>query len=611
MQQPVSMTPIPPATLETGKAFPIASRFLATTLYIPLVYEVIETAGYYASGDRGGAQYKRVAVEPSHAGKFQDAGGAWFEMVLSETVNLRAFGAKGDGVTDDRAALLNAITFANGATIHASKGDYVISAKISVTVGPMVHGIFAPGPKINGDGIDVTTFRYSGTDGYMLEITVADFNTQKVMNSIFTNFTIRTHGGASSNNGGIKCSACYMLVFDHLRISGLKGDGINVVSTVTDTDGCTWSTISNCFIENCTGWGINAGSVATGNVSLGFLKVIQCWVQGCGVDSAASIPPSGGMCWKGLIMVMDGCGFTLNQNVGLFIPGRATNATIRDCDFENQYKRAIYVRGITNFYYTGGEFLSAVPFPTYSFLEFDATDYAVKNVLIENVSVRAYDGYPTPTTAFKLAGTAGNIDFTSCRIRNIFWLDFDYAGQKRIEGFQFDQAPDLNVLTLVNANAITYGPAQIGMGSQTNIRRRGPAAQSAGGVASNTGEWVHANVNTAGIQALAPGTGGAAMRYIYIMDNGGLNPVPILSSDTVAPVLDATTGYLLHATDKSMRYVGRWATDAAGLWIASATGWFNPNRVPGPTSLNYIWRSAAGLRMSPTLPTSDTDGTLV
>ena len=43
----------------------------------PIVYAVRTQA--YATGDRGGALYKRVASQPSHAAKVQDATGTWFE----------------------------------------------------------------------------------------------------------------------------------------------------------------------------------------------------------------------------------------------------------------------------------------------------------------------------------------------------------------------------------------------------------------------------------------------------------------------------------------------------------------------------------------------------
>lgn len=45
--------------------------------------DFIRLAGYSAAGDGGGALYKKAASEPSHAGKFQNANGTWYE--LTET----------------------------------------------------------------------------------------------------------------------------------------------------------------------------------------------------------------------------------------------------------------------------------------------------------------------------------------------------------------------------------------------------------------------------------------------------------------------------------------------------------------------------------------------
>ena len=66
----------------------------------------VRTAGYAAEGDLGGALYKRVGSAPSHAGKFQSADGAWWE--LAETVvTPQMFGALtiGDATAAIQAAI--------------------------------------------------------------------------------------------------------------------------------------------------------------------------------------------------------------------------------------------------------------------------------------------------------------------------------------------------------------------------------------------------------------------------------------------------------------------------------------------------------------------------
>ena len=66
------------------------------------------TAGYAAAGDGGAALYKLVGSEPSHAGKYQDAAGNWYE-IAEDVVRPQQLGARGDGIEDDAAALQAAI----------------------------------------------------------------------------------------------------------------------------------------------------------------------------------------------------------------------------------------------------------------------------------------------------------------------------------------------------------------------------------------------------------------------------------------------------------------------------------------------------------------------
>ncbi|WP_075657653.1 hypothetical protein [Pseudochrobactrum sp. B5] len=97
----------------------------ASTIKEPVQY--LRTAGYYAPGDGGGALYKRVLSEPSHAGKVQSADGAWWELAES-VVRPEMFGAKGDGETDDTASIQYALS--SGKEVEFSQ-DYLISGEIT------------------------------------------------------------------------------------------------------------------------------------------------------------------------------------------------------------------------------------------------------------------------------------------------------------------------------------------------------------------------------------------------------------------------------------------------------------------------------------------------
>lgn len=91
----------------------------------------IRTAGYSASGDGGGALYKRVLTEPAHAGKFQSADGTWWELAES-VINPMMFGALADGVSDDTPALRAAITLGRPIDWGGASRAYRITENITV-----------------------------------------------------------------------------------------------------------------------------------------------------------------------------------------------------------------------------------------------------------------------------------------------------------------------------------------------------------------------------------------------------------------------------------------------------------------------------------------------
>lgn len=121
-----------PGTTLPDRAYAIAS-------YHPAVApDFIQTAGYASAGDGGGALYKKVSSEPTHAGKFSitlvGMTVQWYE-IAQFNVNVKMFGAVGDGVADDVAAIQDAIDYVGGkggGKVTFPKGIYLHSSEILI-----------------------------------------------------------------------------------------------------------------------------------------------------------------------------------------------------------------------------------------------------------------------------------------------------------------------------------------------------------------------------------------------------------------------------------------------------------------------------------------------
>lgn len=110
-------------TYQLGNRLVYANRTTTAAAEIDGAITAITIMGYTEQGDGGLANYARVDSEPAHEGKIRTTdrylstgivngtNGGWWE-IQDDTVNVKAFGAKGDGTTDDGAAINNALAYA-------------------------------------------------------------------------------------------------------------------------------------------------------------------------------------------------------------------------------------------------------------------------------------------------------------------------------------------------------------------------------------------------------------------------------------------------------------------------------------------------------------------
>jgi hypothetical protein len=138
--------------------------------------EVRACNGFAANGDGGGGFFAGVLGTPpaeAEDGAFRiDApGGQWQRVILDGVISAKAFGARGDGSTNDTAALRAAISYvqANNLKLRVPAGHYMVTNGGAGTVALSLTGNI----EIEGDGVDKTIIDGGGSS----TLTIFDVDT--------------------------------------------------------------------------------------------------------------------------------------------------------------------------------------------------------------------------------------------------------------------------------------------------------------------------------------------------------------------------------------------------------------------------------------------------
>lgn len=202
--------------------------------------------GYSSAGDGGAALYKPVSSQPSHAGKFSMTlkGGTtkWYELAEAQ-VTPQMFGAKGDGVTDDWQAFVDAMAYGGG-DVYVPAASYYLSKTLNIKRPVHLHG---PANFLRGF---VASLRFP-TDVVGLFVHRADTNSDAAGipsigasttggdGAIITNLEIISNNGnmpsvtQDSAAHGIWLKARARL--QNVRVAGFKGNGAHIVATASAT----------------------------------------------------------------------------------------------------------------------------------------------------------------------------------------------------------------------------------------------------------------------------------------------------------------------------------------------------------------------------------------
>ena len=535
---------------------------------------------------------------------------------LRDVVSVKDFGAVGDGLTDDTAAIQAAINAAGGRTVFIPAGTYKITDTLSYNVSK-TFGFVSPGIKLMGDGMVKTFLNHQAPNKPLIDIDSGSHggSYEASMGSLIAELAIvQNSSPAIANTVGIRVLNGYQIKIDHVYIKGMTSHGIELANGLYVDDGWNMVSVTQTWIDACLGWGIKAdGTSGRNEGSYTYLR--EVFFQSNGTNSASPVPPSGGMIWKGQILTMESCAFANGTyNCGLFIKGEAglgQTVDLRNTTWENCFQKSLYCTGVAVFNAINCQIYNNNDYTALRGFEFDGSSFVVRQVRIENTTVRATSGN-TNIVAFKISGA--NADLTSCRVRNTNWENFDFATQTRFDGWQFDNVQDCGELVVETSTSALYRPkAYRGTGRSAPLRLAGPRNQGGVGVASTSGEWIEYQLPSGGLVVPLASVLATTRYYVYLYDNIG---VPSLEVSTTASVTDSASGYAVKTGDASRYYVGSILGGGSNATVATTgLGWLNPLPIPGSIggTQSYLWADSTGdlFIKAGSLPANDTDGTVV
>lgn len=196
------------------------------------------------------------------------------ENKLREIISIKDFGAVGDGVTDDSAAIQAAIDYAAGREILAPAGVYLVGTGLSYSTSGE-----SPGFKMKGVGIGKTFFDTRVANGYLLTLDGTGTPSTYAIGGYLTGVSIITNASAV-NSGGILLKGQWLGTITKNKIKGLSGDSIRIVNDDSDADASGFLTISDNWLQGCGGWAINMTDPAVSSNASGHIRITKNYVLG-------------------------------------------------------------------------------------------------------------------------------------------------------------------------------------------------------------------------------------------------------------------------------------------------------------------------------------------
>jgi Pectate lyase superfamily protein len=257
-------------------------------------------------------------------------------------VNVRDMGARGDGVADDSGAIQAAINAAQGRPVYLPAGGYLIKSPLqSRTSG------YAPGLKLFGDGILLTTIIPAFSEGDVVHIEAAVKPYTFQLGGWIRDLSIEGAGNRGDVNG-ISLTGAWMVSLERLRIQHLSGSAIrfplrtDINRAIADPYASEFVSIRQSEFSFNRGWGVDGEN----GLGAGALIIEQCRI---GYNNAGGIH-SGGHDLRVINNAIfsngqpDGGGLVLD-----YINGNSNGSVIEGNEFDTNYLYQIWVKGGDSF----------------------------------------------------------------------------------------------------------------------------------------------------------------------------------------------------------------------------------------------------------------------
>jgi Pectate lyase superfamily protein len=214
---------------------PNANLFLGPTLSANVTASSLRSVGNLNS---------LIVTGTATAGSFSGNGASLTYTLGVGTVNVKDFGAKGDGTTDDRTAIQNAINSLTSGVVVFPTGSYLIgsSGGVGLTLKPGVDLV-----ALGGSNVTLLPSTNGTSVLYYLNPTTNTLQSNFVIKGINFSANSKTSCNAIYINGNVSGARCSNIRISDSTITGFSdssGYGINLVY-------CANTFITNVFFSTC------------------------------------------------------------------------------------------------------------------------------------------------------------------------------------------------------------------------------------------------------------------------------------------------------------------------------------------------------------------------